>query len=386
MRLEGAASGHSRFYQAARDVRVLTLTIPPGVRVPMLIALVVALLVGAGWVVVTRVRPLFAPAYKTHFLVDATAAAGNPAEVTSSLRKAVGNAADGDALSLRTFGGECGTDENTAQLVGFGTGNRAEISQAAGKVRWGGRPTLVRGIVEAVGDFSKRLAWGADQRATRVNRIIVVTSHGADACQDDPETVQREIHDRIESAGLKVDFKVIGYRVPEDERERLRQISAGIRGDAPVFASDPARLAAALEWFTNTQPVLQEARKITDALNPAVRQVEAARTAIDDGRFDSAQDHLDRAGSVDITATLEALENRATTPSARDVHAKAKRLSSQQRRVVASGRDLLDATRGGSRDAEFTAYRTAVVAYNRQADALKSALDGLRRTAPEAGS
>ncbi|TDC58747.1 hypothetical protein E1281_00185 [Actinomadura sp. KC345] len=257
--------------------------VPPGARTPVLVVLVLVLLVGGGWVLVTWVRPLFAPAYKTQFLIDGTMTSGGPEAVTASLRKAVGNAAADDALALRTFGGECGFGDNTEQLVGFGTGNREEVARATGEVSWGGKPTLVRGVVEAVDDFSKRLAWGADQHGTRVNRLIVVTRHGTDACEDDPAVVQREIHDRLESAGLKVEFKVIGYQVPEGERERLRQISAGIRGDAPIFASDPSRLAAAMEWFTNTQPVLREARKVTDVLNLAVGRVEDARTAIDEG-------------------------------------------------------------------------------------------------------
>ncbi|GGU03181.1 hypothetical protein GCM10010208_29150 [Actinomadura livida] len=381
--MKGRASGQGRVYQAGGDMRLFTLAVPPSIRTPVLVALVLALLVGGGWVLVKWVRPLFAPAYKTQFLIDSSLASGGPAAVADSLRTAVGNAADDDALALRSFGGECGVSENTRQLVGFGTGNREEISQAAGEVRWGGRPTLVRGVVEAVDDFSKRLAWGAGQHGTRVNRIIVVTRHGTDACEQDPAVVQREIHDRLESAGLKVDFKVIGYQVPEAERERLRQISAGIRGDAPVFAADPARLTAALEWFTNTQPVLQEARKVTDVLNAAVGQVEAARAAIEDGRLDFADDQLDRAGAADIGAALEALKHRATTPQARDIHRKARRLYSQQRRVVQSGRDLLEASRDGrSRDGEFAAYRAAVVTYNQQADALKRALDALRATAP----
>ncbi|WP_433229503.1 hypothetical protein [Actinomadura formosensis] len=382
-RLEATASGHSQVIQAAGNLHFLNVSMSRGVRNAVFITMALAVLIGGGWVGWKWVRPMFAPAYKTQFLIDATAAAGGPEAIAASLSKAVGNAGEDDVLSLRAFGGQCGTDDATTQLVGFGTGNRQQITHAATKVSPTGEATLLRGIVEAVNDFSKTLAWGADQRATQVNRIIVVTRHGADACDDDSAFVQREIQERIKAAGLKVDFKVVGYQVPHAQRTRLEQIAAGVQAGDPVFADDPAKLNAALEWLTNTQPVLREAKQVIDVLNPAVSQVEAARTAIDEGRFDSAERHLDRAGSVNVTGPLDGLESRAKTAQARDTYVKARQLRAQQRRVVASGRDLLEAARAGrSHESELAAYRTAVTTYNARANALTDALNTLRAAAP----
>jgi hypothetical protein len=84
------------------------------------------------------------------------------------------NPRSSDAVAVRRFGGSCGDSRNTARLVDFGTDNGAAVSSAVGRLSPEGKPTLVSGIVPAIDDLTKLLAL----RASEVNRIVVVTSHG----------------------------------------------------------------------------------------------------------------------------------------------------------------------------------------------------------------
>ncbi len=184
-------TGSGTTVQAMRDIRggirignFPTIPMPRSVRTAIIVTVVVVLAAGTVAAVVTWVLPEFAPTYKTEFLVDLSATGADAsavAESGDSLRKAIGNTGDDDAVALRTFGGQCGTDGNTAQVVDFGRGNRDEIGSAIGGASMSGAATLVRGLIGATEDFSGPFSRDAKQ----VNRIVVVTRNGVDACDDD---------------------------------------------------------------------------------------------------------------------------------------------------------------------------------------------------------
>ncbi|MDQ3764424.1 MAG: VWA domain-containing protein [Actinomycetota bacterium] len=358
---------------------IFNVDIPRSIRNTVLIFIIAALLGGGGWVVVTWVMPQFAPSYKTQFLIDTTGgtASDGPETIASSLRTVVGNSGDRDALALRSFGGECGAEDNTTQLVDFGTDNRQEITQVVGGVREGGKATLLRGIVEAVEDFSEPFA----QRAKQVNRVIVVTRHGVDACDEDTAFVEKEIRNRIAAAGLAIEFRLIGYQVPDDQRDRLNQIATGAGAPEPMFVNTPSDLDAALGWFTNTEPVLRHAQQIVNILNPTVEKVNTAVKAITDGRLDVAERTLSQARSA-ITETdteFEGLRSWAKTPKAQDIHGRASNLRTQQGHVVASATDLLDTARAGSPlGLKLTAFEQVATAYNNEVSRMNEALAALR--------
>ncbi|MER7461894.1 hypothetical protein [Streptomyces sp. NPDC097981] len=382
------ASGTARVYQAGRDLRVLSIRIPRALRNTFIALVVLAVLGGGTWAVVHWVLPSYAPTYKTQFLMDAAAVtdSADAAAVAASLGTVVGNAGDADALALRRFGGECGTDGNTAQLVDFGTDNRQDIVRAARQAPVGGKATLLRGIVQAVDDFSGRLAFGAGQRAKQVNRIVVVTRHGKDACDDDTGFVRREIADRIRAAGLAIEFRLIGYQVPDDQNETLKSIAtAGSNPAEPVFADTPSDLDAALEWSTNTEPVLRNATKIVDVLNPAVTRINTAVQEIGEGRLKEAGQNLDRAREPHVGTEFEDLGGRTKTPEARDIGDRASRLREQQRTVLDAADRLLEAARSkASLGARHEAFEKAATDYNTQVDAMNKALAALRAKAPAA--
>jgi len=54
-----------------------------------------------------------------------------------------------DAMALRSFGGQCGIDQKTSQLVGFNMENTVKIIKAIGRTRVSGQAISLRGLVEA---------------------------------------------------------------------------------------------------------------------------------------------------------------------------------------------------------------------------------------------
>ncbi len=370
VRQEARVFGLGWILQAGRDLIIhLAVDFKPLV----LAVAAAALIAGGAWATVNWLIPALSPAYKTQFLIDTSADA---TDIAGALGTAVGNSGDDDALGLRSFGGECGRDGNTTRLVDFGTGNRSRITDAARRVPAGGRPTLVKGIVEAAGDFSG--FWPL--RATQVNRVVVVTRHGADAC--DAEYAEDEIRQRIASAGLKIQFRLVGYRVPDDQRDRLSRIASAAGAPEPVFTETPEQLRMALDWLTNTEPVRTNAYEVIRILDPTAKRVDAAVTAIGAGRLDVAERELDRAGTGDADAQLKVLADRARTPATRDIQRRAIGLRDLQKELVPAARDLLDAAR--SRTVAPTDYTAIADRYNDEVDAMNRALAALRLTLPKA--
>ncbi|GLX03457.1 hypothetical protein [Microbispora sp. NBRC 16548] len=370
VRQEARVFGLGWILQAGRDLIIhLAVDFKPLV----LAVAAAALIAGGGWATVNWLIPALSPAYKTQFLIDTSADA---TDIAGALGTAVGNSGDDDALGLRSFGGECGRDGSTTRLVDFGTGNRSRITDAARRVPAGGRPTLVKGIVEAAGDFSG--FWPL--RATQVNRVVVVTRHGADAC--DAEYAEDEIRQRIASAGLKIQFRLVGYRVPDDQRDRLSRIASAAGAPEPVFTETPEQLRVALDWLTNTEPVRTNAYEVIRILDPTAKRVDAAVAAIGAGRLDVAERELDRAGTGDADAQLKVLADRARTPATRDIYRRAIGLRDLQKELVPAARDLLGAAR--SKGVARTDYNAIADRYNHEVDAMNRALAALRLTLPKA--
>ncbi|MFF0580102.1 vWA domain-containing protein [Streptosporangium saharense] len=327
-----------------------------------------------------------APNYKTLFLIDRSASGDGVKgveAVASSLGKVVGNSGTHDALALRSFGGKCGSEDNTTRLVGFGTGNHGELTASVGTIRPEGEPTLLRGIVEAVDDFSPGLL---THRAKQVNRIIVVTRHGMDACDGDVEYVRNEVRERTVAAGLKIEFRLVGYRMPDDRHGALKKLALGIGAPDPAFATTPAELSTTLDWFTNTEPVLRDAQEIVDLLNPTVDKLKAAAQAVTEGRLDAAERTLAETGSTVADTRYEDLRGRAATPVARDLIAIADRLRRQQRRAVEATEALLAAARAGEPlSGGLENLGTVAKVYNDEIAVMNKALGALRATNPAGG-
>ncbi|MGH3869720.1 MAG: hypothetical protein ACRDQ4_27190 [Pseudonocardiaceae bacterium] len=191
------------------------------------------------------------PSYRTAFLLDTAASAPSGAgadfyAVADAVSSAAQNAGDRDALSLRRFGGACGDSHNTDQIVGSGTHHGQQISDAVHTLTPSGAATLQSGILAAIDDFSGFYPF----RGRKSNRIIAVTSHGIDACTADQATLMKTIRDRVDAAGLKLDFRLVGYRIPSEQQHTLTQVAAAIGAPKPEFAQTAADLTEILKKIT----------------------------------------------------------------------------------------------------------------------------------------
>ncbi|TDB83274.1 hypothetical protein E1264_29120, partial [Actinomadura sp. KC216] len=221
----------------------------------LIVLLVAALLIGVAIVVVLRA----VPDYRTAFLVDASLPKNGSdfTAITSAVGSAAQNSADGDSLSLRRFGGTCGDRGNTSPVVDAGTKNAQKISTTARALTPSGKPTLESGVLAAIDDFSGYYPF----RARKRNRIIVVTSHGFDACTTDQAALQRAIHTKAQRAKVKLDFRFVGYKVPQKEQRPLAQLAAVAKAPKPRLTTTPAELSTTLKQLT--VPESPEAKHLT---------------------------------------------------------------------------------------------------------------------------
>jgi hypothetical protein len=350
--------------------------LPKSVRRLLIVLLAGVLIAGSTFAVVRWVVPMFAPVYKTTFLIDA--AEGDLASVTGALTTVVGNSGERDSQSLRSFGGECGSDENTTQLVGFGTGNRQKIAQAARSVRQGSKATLQRGIVEAVSDFTTPFSLNAKQ----VNRIIVVTRHGKDACDSDDEFVQSQIRDRVAAAGLSIEFRFIGYQVGDDG-DALTELATQLKQQEPTFTNSPEELKRVLAWFTTIEPVLRSSQSVVNVLNPTVDKLNSTTEAIKSGRFDLADAAMTEARNAVVDIEIKDLDGRTSSAEAVRLRDMAVRLRTLQASVIEAAEQLLASARSGRNLAEpLAVYTKAAEAYNAEARTMTDELTSLRAKGP----
>ncbi|MFF3860570.1 hypothetical protein [Streptomyces sp. NPDC002209] len=223
------------------------------------LAVLAVAVLGIGATVAYVVRST--PQYRTAFLVD-TSDPGSPGggrdfgALADAVGAAVGNTGDRDALSLRRFGGVCGERDNTRELVGSATGNAKRISAAAHALTPGGKATLNSGLLAAIDDFSGRYPL----RASKRNRIVVVTTQGTDGCGGDAEAMNKQVRDRMDALGLQLEFRFVGYRVPAAEQEVLTKLASAVKAAAPQFTQDSAELNAVLEKLVI--PSLPEAKPV----------------------------------------------------------------------------------------------------------------------------
>ncbi|WP_369275623.1 hypothetical protein AB5J55_41760 [Streptomyces sp. R11] len=217
------------------------------------------------------------PDHRTAFLVDASvpvpAAATRRGADFAAVARAVGsaaqNAGEDDALSLRRFGGDCGKPENTSQVVASGTSQGRKIADSVRGVTPGGQATLGSGIAAAIDDFDGLHPF----RGEKSNRIIVVTSSGRDACTSDQRALLKDAHDKAKAAGLELEFRFVGYKVPAGERADLGRLATAVNAPAPRFADTADTLTPELQKLM--PPKEHEARNVTVPSSPGAPETSA---------------------------------------------------------------------------------------------------------------
>jgi hypothetical protein len=237
----------------------------------------------------------------------------------------------------------------------------------------GGRPTLEHGIITATDDFDGLLS----PRARLVNRIIVITRHGADACQSNQELVQQEVSTRIKAVGLSIQFRLVGYQVPASEEASLRQLATAAGAPAPAFTQNPAGLASALVRVSNFEPVVLDAQRILAILNPVVNAINTAVQAVATGDTATATQLLNQAhaASTNTDTELRDLSNRSGLKEAQTIHRMAIGIRSQQTVVLRAADDFLARVKtGGDPTIQLNQYNGAIQSYNDQVRQLNGVL------------
>lgn len=245
-------------------------------------------------------------------------------------------------------------------------------------MRQGAKATLQRGIVEAVNDFTP--AWSL--KAKQVNRIIVVTRHGKDACDPDDEFVEAQIRDRVAAAGLTIEFRFIGYQV-RDNGDRLTELATQLKTQEPTFTDSPEELKRVLAWFTTIEPVLRSSQSVVNVLNPTVDRLNSATEALKSGRFDLADSALAEARDAVVDLEIKDLDGRTSSPDGVRLRDLAVRLKTLQAAVIAAADKLVDQARSGRNLTEpLAVYTKAAEAYNAEAREMTGALTSLRAEGP----
>ncbi|MGO1052783.1 hypothetical protein [Crossiella sp. CA198] len=203
-----------------------------------LIAVLLTLILVAAAVIVY----FLIPNHRTALVVDSSAAPDGFGPLAQAVGAAAVNSAAADSLSLRRFGGDCGSPASTSELVAPATGSGKQVADALRRVTAAGRSTMVAGILGAIEDFSAFYPF----RGWTTNRIVVVTRQGIDACNQNEAEVKKLIQDKVAEAGLTLEFRFVGLRIPPEQQQELTQLAAAAGAPTPKLAANTAELATSL--------------------------------------------------------------------------------------------------------------------------------------------
>lgn len=199
------------------------------------VVLVLGLTSGGLWVFLT-------PAHRTTFLVDASESSADFREVAEAVGAAASNMSADDSLALRKFGGSCDS-ANTSELVTPGTGQAAEIGDAARAITPNGRATLLSGVLAAIDDFARAYPL----RGSETNHVVVIARGEADACGKSADEVRAIIADHTARADVKIDFRFVGHRLTSEQAKVLRAIAEASGAGQPRLTKTSADLVTAVK-------------------------------------------------------------------------------------------------------------------------------------------
>lgn len=175
------------------------------------------------------------PETAVQFVIDASDAVNNKLRgipgkdaISQSLAAALGAVSSQEFLSIRVFGGPCASS-GSRTISTFKRHSKDAVLTKCGSVRPSGSRPLVLGIIESVGDFSK-----LPIQLAKHKRIVIVTT-GEDQCghlYGTPEIAYQVIGNRLKESGIRAEFFVIGYGVPQDRQARILQLAASLGGSA----------------------------------------------------------------------------------------------------------------------------------------------------------
>jgi hypothetical protein len=174
----------------------------------------------------------------TEIVLDTSAAMdgqfeGDETKFDAALR-AIGQAGgrDDEGLALRRTSADCGGGDEL--LVDFGTDNKEEVLESAGKQQPEGKSNIVNAVVEAVGDFRNEREFKGP-RSTR--RVLVFTS-GQDECFEGD--VAGKIKAELEEAEVSASFTLIALKASGEDLQQLEELKSALQSaDAYVETRAP---------------------------------------------------------------------------------------------------------------------------------------------------
>jgi hypothetical protein len=306
------------------------------------------------------------PPSDTQYVVDASAAMGAPfgsGEGETKLSAAAETIAaavvslESEGLALRRFGGSC--EDSGDLLVAFGDGHADDVGEAAREQSPEGASNLVNAVVAAIDDFNDGDRFPSDREF--VKRIVVVAGT-SDACfeEDAAEMIRR----RLEQADIVLDFTFVGVAVPEDERDRLREVAGDL--EAPViFADTDEELGRAVEYL-ELEPALADSQAVQEIHNAVIESLNLFITRLNAGQFDEAATALGEsneefAGTESRFASIGA---RLTRPEVVAVHSLVGRAREIQEELIARGQTLLEVARSLEDGEPRAEYDNALAEWN----------------------
>jgi Ca-activated chloride channel homolog len=153
---------------------------------------------------------------------------------------------ENEGLALRVYGGNC--DESGELVVDFGDDRADEVAGAAGELEPGGSANFANAVIAAIDDFANREQFPDSD----VRRRVLILAGSDDGCRGDAAA---EVCRELRRSGIDAVFKLVGVKVPQDDRSPLRDLDRECGRQAEVvFANNLEQLGAAVAPAGATGP------------------------------------------------------------------------------------------------------------------------------------
>lgn len=216
-------------------------------------------------------------AQNVQFIVDTSASMADPFDGTTKIaaiqsrldEKLADPVSDQENLSLRVFGGSCGSTIATRLIVPFDVGNGASIRAALDATRLEGEPTLGASLRGAIDDFDDTA------RYEGVSRRVVLFAGSAGAC--DP-MLPWQIKEHFERAKITPVLHLIAMDPSPNQIRDIENMAGALRGYLHVVRSEED-LDRVLTSILEVDPVRDGVAAITKMLNGVVGHMNASSHA-----------------------------------------------------------------------------------------------------------
>ena len=261
--------------------------------------------------------------------------------------------AEFENLALRTFGGECEQDDNTALDVSFATGNGKSIGEMLEGLSLYGNPTLASALRASIQDFDSPTRFAGVS-----NRVVVVTgSRGY--C--DPREAEA-VYEQFTTKKIVPDIYFIAMDVPPSELDDLKRMAAASGARLyPVRTED--ELDRAMEQIFEVIPVISGVQAITQILNDVVGHLNSGIRSVSRQDYDEGSRHVDEGRRVmfESDPQFADLGARQTRQVFKDLYG----LADSNRELQERGFDLIDDFVQARRDDEdVQAYNALISEWN----------------------